>query len=73
VRSYCTDPYSPYNKEEGTDFEADCGDEFQGCLECFLLHKGSYSSVHTVVVWHIFRGVVLQRKVVHQYGFGMGF
>jgi hypothetical protein len=39
-RSYCTDLYSPYNKEEGTNFEADCGHEFQGLLECLLLQVG---------------------------------
>jgi hypothetical protein len=35
-RSYL-DLYSPYNKEEGTKIEADCGHKFLGCLECFLL------------------------------------
>jgi hypothetical protein len=29
-RSYCTDPYSPYNKEEGMVFEAVCGHKFRG-------------------------------------------
>jgi hypothetical protein len=43
-------------------FEADCGHKNRGCLEYFLLQKGLYSYVRTTVVWHIFRGVVQQRR-----------
>jgi hypothetical protein len=35
------------------------GTKIEVVLECFLLQKGSYSSVRTTV-WHIFRGVVFQ-------------
>jgi hypothetical protein len=67
------DPYNLYNKEEGTFFEANCGHKNRGCLEYFLLHKGSYSYVRTIFIWHVFRGYVQQRRVVQQYGFGTDF
>jgi hypothetical protein len=69
-RSYCTDPYSPYNKEEGTIFEVVCGHKIRGRLNCFLLLKRSYSSFHTTDYGHAFRGVVQSREAIQQYNFG---
>jgi hypothetical protein len=69
-RSYYTDPYSPYNKEEGTIFEVVCGHKIRGRLKCFLLLKRSYSSFHTTDYGHAFRGVVQSREAIQQYNFG---
>jgi hypothetical protein len=59
-RPYCTDPYSPYNKERGHDFRGSLLAWKSRLFECFLVAVGPYCSGRTTYYGHIFLGIVFE-------------